>query len=254
MQEPVLSFPALAIVVAIMASAATFRGFTGFGLALVSMPFLILVVPPQRAIIVVLVVQLTMGLLDSRECLKWADRRAVAALSAAALVGTPMGYFAIGFMPLWLAQIVIGSITAGAAFSLFFKVAFRDELGLAKTAAVGFVSGLFGGLAAAPGPPIVAYFLARPISARSKRASMIMFFAISALIAILTAAAQNTLHVDVFMLGLVATPFCYAGSWLGAQFFRRGSDGLYRIVALCVLELSAALSISLGLAALLGGA
>ena len=253
MQEPVLVFPTLAVVVSIMALAAIFRGFAGFGFALASMPFLILFVPPQTAVIAILVVQLTLGLLDFRECLTWADHRAVATLSAAALLGTPAGYYAVGFMPLWLAQIVIGAITAGAAVSLFFRASFRNETGIAKTSLIGLVSGLFGGLAAAPGPPIVAYFLARPIAGRSKRASMIMFFAVSALIAILSAAAQDTLDLRVLVLGLVATPFCSAGSWLGTQLFRRGSDALYRTIALCVLELSALFSISLGVVALVRG-
>nr|WP_272214099.1 sulfite exporter TauE/SafE family protein [Marinicella sp. W31]MDC2876237.1 sulfite exporter TauE/SafE family protein [Marinicella sp. W31] len=230
-----------------------FRGFSGFGMALVAMPLLILLVPPTVAILALMIVQIVLSSFDMRECFGFADRQAVGILAVAALFGTPVGLIAIGFVPLWLAQIIIGVIAGAAAVALFFRFSLKAELGVARTGAVGFFAGLFGGLAAAPGPPVVAYFLAREVAPRQKRASMILLFAIMAVFALLTAAIRGTLSLDIVLLGLFSSPFCYAGSALGAACFRRGSDDGYRILALAAMEFSALFSIVLGLARLFRG-
>ncbi|MBB4124396.1 sulfite exporter TauE/SafE family protein [Martelella radicis] len=248
MPELAFTWPVYLGFALILSVGAFFRGFAGFGMALVSMPLLILLVPPTSAILALMVVQIVLSSFDMRECMIFADRRAVSILAIAALCGTPIGLIAIGFVPLYLAQIIIGVIAGVAALVLFFGLSLKSDTGIVSTGLVGFFSGLFGGLAAAPGPPVVAYFLARDISAREKRASMILLFAVMAVFALLTAAARGTLSLDIILLGLISSPFCYLGSALGAACFRRGSDDGYRVLALVAMEFSALFSIALGLA------
>ncbi|TNB48224.1 sulfite exporter TauE/SafE family protein [Martelella lutilitoris] len=247
MPELAFSLPVYIGFALILSVGAFFRGFAGFGMALVAMPLLILLVPPQSAILALMVVQIVLSSFDMRECMGFADRRAVSVLAIAALFGTPVGLIAIGFAPLYMAQIIIGVIAGVAALVLFFRFSLKSNMGTVSTALVGFFSGLFGGLAAAPGPPVVAYFIARDISPRGKRASMILLFAIMAVFALLTAAARGTLSFDVILLGLFSSPVCYAGSAFGAACFRRGSDDGYRVLALAAMEFSALFSIVLGL-------
>ncbi|QQM29493.1 sulfite exporter TauE/SafE family protein [Martelella lutilitoris] len=253
MPELAFSLPVYIGFALVLSVGAFFRGFAGFGMALVAMPLLILLVPPQSAILALMVVQIVLSSFDMRECLGFADRRAVFLLAVAAFLGTPIGLIAIGFVPLYLAQIIIGAIAGVAALVLFFGLSLKSDMGAASTGLVGFLSGLFGGLAAAPGPPVVAYFLARDISPREKRASMILLFAIMAAFALLTAAVRGTLGFDIILLGLISSPFCYAGSALGAACFRRGSDDGYRVLALAAMEFSALFSIALGLYGGFGG-
>ncbi|WP_174800482.1 sulfite exporter TauE/SafE family protein [Martelella limonii] len=223
------------------------RGLAGFGMALVAMPFLVLLVPPADAVIAVLVVQITLTLIDLRECIAHADRRAVFMLMLAAAFGTPIGLLFIALVPLFVAQIVIGAITAAAAVAIFFSFSLGRHPGAVATTAVGFFAGLFSGLAAAPGPPVVAYFLAREVPARVKRASMIVLFAILAVFALITAEVQGTLDLNVVLLGLASAPLCAAGSALGAYCFRRGSEASYRLVALAAMMVSALFALVLGL-------
>ena len=249
MPDLAISFPVFAGFAACLAMGAFLRGLAGFGMALVAMPFLVLLVPPADAVLAVLVVQITLTLIDLPECIGHADRRAVGLLTLAAIFGTPVGLLFISVVPLWLAQIVIGMITASAAAALFFRFSLGPRPGAVSTTAVGFFAGLFSGLAAAPGPPVVAYFLAREVPARTKRASMIILFAILAVFALATAAFDGALHLHVVLLGLFSAPLCAGGSALGAYFFRRGSETSYRNVALLAMVCSALFAIVLGTSA-----
>lgn len=250
MAELAFSLPVFAGFACCLALGAFLRGLAGFGMALFAMPFLVLLVPPADAVLAVLIVQTLLTLIDLRECAGHADRKAVGLLTLAAVFGTPVGLLLIGMVPLWLAQIIIGTITAAAAAALLLRVSLGPRPGPAATTAVGFLAGLFSGLAAAPGPPVVAYFLAREVPARVKRASMIILFAILAVFALSTAAFDGTLSLNVILLGVFSAPLCAGGSAIGAFFFHRGSEASYRLIAIIAMAGSAIFALFLGVSGL----
>ena len=251
MMEVTFTLPVFAGFAFCLALGAFLRGLAGFGMALFAMPFLVLLVPPADAVLAVLIVQTLLTLIDLRECAGYADRKAVGLLTLAAFFGTPVGLLLIAMVPLWLAQIIIGSITAAAAAALLLRFSLGPRPGMVATAAVGFLAGLFSGLAAAPGPPVVAYFLAREVPARVKRASMIILFAILAVFALVTAALDGTLSLSVVLLGVFSAPLCAGGSAVGAFFFRRGSEASYRLIAIIAMACSAVFALFLGISGVL---
>jgi len=59
---------------------------------------------------------------------------------------------------------------------------YRGKPTIATTVIVGAAAGLLGGAAQIGGPPIVAYWLSRPVAAEIVRANIVLYFAISTVI------------------------------------------------------------------------
>ena len=106
----------------------------------------------------------------------------------------------------------------------------------------GLMSGVFNGLAGIPGPPIITFYLASPISSAVARASMIVLFLLTAVMALLPLAWFGLLPRPILVEAAFGLPLVLAGSWLGARAYGYSAERHYRFVALAMLMVTAALS------------
>ncbi len=106
----------------------------------------------------------------------------------------------------------------------------------------GAVSGLFNGLAGMPGPPVIAFYLASPIETRVARASMIVFFLVTSVLALVPLAFIGMVSGPMIVASICGFPAVWFGSWLGAVLYQGSSEGRYRAVALALLVATAVLA------------
>ncbi len=145
---------------------------------------------------------------------------------------------------------IAGLVIVGLVFMLRApKVASANRLRLAIP--TGLVAGLFAGLAAMPGPPAVAYYLGTDRPANVTRASLMVFFFVTSLIAVPLLAWNGEIDIEVTSASVIAFPVFIAGTAIGTHFFARTSETGYRKLAIGVLFVMALAAGARGLAGLM---
>jgi len=111
------------------------------------------------------------------------------------------------------------------------------------TVAVGVTSGVFSGLAQLAGPPVVAYWLGGNHDHREMRASTILYFAFSTMMAFASYLVGKLLTIAIFKLALLLVPFFAAGLYAGSKVFHLASADTFRRICLALIGLSLAISL-----------
>lgn len=217
--------------------AAVLRGLTGFGFALAAVPAMSFVVTPARAVCIAIMLQCLVGLRDVVAMRLLLDRKALALLSVGAIIGTPLGIIALTRLPPDVMRVVLAVVVMIGLIALLAKI----ELPAGKGPAIGagLLSGIFSGLAAMPGPPAIAYFLGRAAPAANTRASLMVFFFLTSLMALPGLYIADRLDANTGLLALSAFPALLIGTWVGGRVFSRLGEGGYRTAAIGLLALTA---------------
>jgi uncharacterized membrane protein YfcA len=230
--------------------AGAMRGFTGFGFALAAVPLASLVLPPQQVVVAVLLMMTAVGLRDILIEHRRADLRSVGPMVAGMLAGTPLGVWALTALPVAGVRIALGGL-AMAAVAITWRHPRPEQRGGRWLAALtGAASGICTGLAAMPGPPVIAYFMAFEPRVTVMRASMIVFFPIAAAAALPSAFIAGLIGQDQLILAATGLPAMITGTWLGRRGFERFGARSYRPAASAALLATAVAALAKGIAEL----
>ncbi|KAB2881014.1 MAG: sulfite exporter TauE/SafE family protein [Pseudorhodoplanes sp.] len=229
------ALPAAAVTASVFA-AAILRGLTGFGFAIAAVPLLSLFLSPVVVVPLVICLQLFGNLFEIRTSLRACHWPSLVALTAGALIGAPAGLLALSVMAPDAARLLIAAATLVAVLLLTKGFTFARPPGMRLTVPVGIVAGAFNGLAAMPGPPVIAYYLSLPVSRTVMRASLNVFFLANASIAVVSALSLKLIDWNIAGYTLLALPLMFAGQQLGLRFFHLGSDRTHRLIAIACLS------------------
>lgn len=235
-----LSWTALALIWASIFLAGLVRGLTGFGLAIILIPLLSLIIPPERAVLLgVLMGVLTspLGYAKARHSVDPAITRPIIWSSIAV---APLGLYALTQTPPDVSRTLIALIAVASFFVLIMKRAPEPPKGTGALLATGVATGLLGGFAAIPGPPVIHYFVRSSISAATARDAMIIIFFWSPLAVAIFALIAGRLDWPLGALALSGFPMLAAGNAIGTHFFGRLSDPVWRGLVLALIAGSAA--------------
>ncbi len=228
--------------------AALLRGFTGFGFVMAAVPLLSLALPPTRVVPLAILLQIEVGLIDIPVAVRLCDWRSLAWLAPGMVLGTPLGLLVLTSLSTGNARLAIGLLIAGSVAVLACGVRLPERPSRWLTLGVGMVSGTMSGLAGMSGPPVVAYLLALPHSTAVVRASAIVFFVITASVALVPMTGEGLVNERLLVFAVIAFPTLFAGARAGAWGFRRTTPRQHRATALVVLSLLALMLILRGLA------
>ena len=222
--------------------AGALRGFTGFGFSLAAVPLLSLIVVPARAVPVVLILQFLVSVAGLRDAVRHCDWGGIRLLAVGAAIATPFGAWGLAHLAAAPVRLVIAAVVACGAFVLVGGVRLAAVPRGWHVVPFGLVCGLFNGLAGIPGPPIIAFYLASPVSSRVARASMIVFFLATSVLALVPLAWLGLLSGAILLEAVIGFPAVLLGSWLGAQAYSQSSEVHYRRVAIAMLLAASVLS------------
>ncbi|MDE2581088.1 MAG: sulfite exporter TauE/SafE family protein [Rhodospirillales bacterium] len=220
--------------------ASLLRGFTGFGFVMSAVPLISLALPPTEVVPLVILLQIEVGLMDLRAAVRLCDWPSLAWLVPGMVIGTPIGLLVLTSLSANSARLAIGLLIAGSVAVLARGVRLPPRPSRAVTVGVGMVSGTMNGMAGISGPPVMAYLLARPIDTAAVRASAIVFFMVTASVALVPMADKGLVTRQELIWALAASPVLFLGSRLGAWGFRRTEPRHHRATALIVLSVLAA--------------
>lgn len=222
--------------------AAFIRGLTGFGFALAAVPLFALATDPLQAVTITVLLQVMIGISDLIKLGADFDRREVGTMGLGAAIGLPFGMVALLGLDPAAARLAI-AVVALCGLLLTLRQPRRRHLPhAALTAGVGFISGIFSGLAAMPGPPAVAYFLGTGTPARQARASLMVFFLIAAALTLPGLIWAGAVTTETLLAAAFSWPLLMLGSKLGQLVFLRMGEGQYRAAAIAVMAVSTALA------------
>jgi uncharacterized membrane protein YfcA len=221
----------------------TARGFSGFGSALIFMPLASSMAAPRLVAALLLIIDFVAALPLAPNAWKHADRRATAVMVLGALIGVPIGtYFLSRLDPVTTRWIISGFVFA-LLMLLLFGWRYRGKDFPAISVGIGALSGFCSGLAQTGGPPIVGYWLGRPIASAIARANILLFFAASDFFSAVSYSLTGLITADAIRFSLLVGPVYAIGVGIGAALFGRASEALFR--AICYALIAAAVIIGL---------
>lgn len=221
----------------------TARGFSGFGSALIFMPLASSIAAPRLVAALLLIIDFIGAAPLIPNAWKQADRKATAIMALGALVGVPIGtWFLSRLEPVTTRWIISGFVFA-LLLLLLSGWRYRGRDHAAISIGIGGLSGFCSGLAQTGGPPIVGYWLGRPIASVIQRANILLFFAASDFFSLVSYALTGLITVDAIRFSIIVGPIYGIGVWFGASLFGRASENLFR--AICYALIAAAVLIGL---------
>jgi len=221
----------------------TARGFSGFGSALIFMPLASSMAAPKLVAALLLIIDFVAAAPLLPNAWKQADRKATAVMVAGALIGVPVGtYFLTRLEPVTTRWIISGFVAALLVL-LLSGWRYRGKEHASIAVGIGGLSGFCSGLAQTGGPPIVGYWLGRPIPSVIARANILLFFGASDFFSAVAYAVSGLINADAIKFAFVVGPVYALGVWFGASLFGRASEAAFR--AICYALIAAAVIIGL---------
>lgn len=240
---PDLSWAAAAFAAVVVFAAGVLRGFTGFGFALAAVPTITLFIDPVEVVPTIAIVAAVAGaelLPKAWRSIHWPSMRL---LVGGAVLGAPLGMYALKTLPADLMRLIIGLIVL-AVVGLLWR-GYR----LAKTPppmvrfGIGAFSGLLNGGTSMGGPPVIIYFLASPEGVVVGRASLLVFFFFLSIWSTAVNAAGGLISVRTLVFAALMIPLMAVGNGIGARWFDKSTAAHYERIALWFLAAIALLAI-----------
>ncbi len=229
-----LSTGAAAYMAAVFLIAAFVRGYSGFGFSALVVTASALVTNPLYFVAVVMFCEFLMTFQQWRSVARDIDWGRVAALMAGALVGVPLGLWAITRGPVDAARAVIAIYVLAMCLVLARGWTIRRPQGAVAHTGVGTFAGLANAVGMA-GLPVAAYFTAQGMGAAAFRATLIAYFAILDLFSAPVMWWHGMVTWDTGRAVLLSLPLMAAGIWAGGRHFLKTDPQDFRRFAIFLL-------------------
>ena len=216
----------------------TARGFSGFGSALIFMPLASSIADPRLVAALLLIIDFIAAAPLLPGAWEKADRKATAVMVAGALIGVPIGTYFLSRLEPVTTRWIISAFVFALLLLLLSGWRYRGKDHAAVSVGIGGLSGFCSGLAQTGGPPIVGYWLGRPLPSMIARANILLFFGASDFFSAVSYAAAGLITMDAIKFAFVVGPVYAVGVWFGASLFGKASETVFR--AICYALIAAA--------------
>lgn len=224
-------------------AAAFVRGYSGFGYSAMVITASALVTNPLNFVAVVVIAETVMSLQSWSGLSREVDWRRVRQLLAGAVIGMPLGLWALGFVSEDGARAVVSVYVLTMCLILLAGFRMAHEAGGRATFATGIVSGL----ANAPGMgglPVAAFFAAQPIAPAVFRATVVAYFPLLDIFSAPLYWLAGLVSWDTLWASLIVLPLTLLGNWLGGRHFFNSDPQEFRRFAILLLAALAALGLA----------
>ena len=233
------------IIVATTFAAAFVQGATGFGFALVTMPILSGLTSIQTAAPLVALTAFTNNLILWAYYRKAFDRSVVMSLLLGAVLGIPLGFLALDYIPAALMLITLGVIIVAYALYALVNPVMPVLKSRRWTYGAGFFSGVLLGSFNLPGPPVILYGSSQRWPQESFKGNLTSFFGVSIAIVVLGHGFQHRISKEIIYQFMMTIPGLLLGLYGGVVMARRFNPNIFRkIITVLLLIIGIRLIIS----------
>ena len=232
--------------------ASLFSTVTGFGFALVAVPFLMPVLGAHETVVFIIFGTCLVKMIvlwNTRKHFEW---HTVAVTVAGSVLGSlPGSYLLNAISPAYL-QILLGTVLVIVLFmmGMHFDLSVKNKTVGRITA--GFLSGFSAAMTSISGPPVALYFLAEGRDKTVTRANMCWIFAFGSLGTMASLlAAGNFISADLMLLAVYAALPLLLGMWLGERCFHKINQRLFIQLSKAFVVIGACTTLYRGITALM---
>ena len=222
---------------------------SGFGFAVLAAPLFLLFLDPARAIQLVIIISTVLSIVVLRGLLPAIAPWLLFRLALGSLVGLPLGLIAFRYADPILVRAVAGAMIFGFAILMAVTRRRSGQAGQGKywTAfvmspgldlAAGAVSGIATALVGQPGPPVLIYLLLAGAAARTVRATLLAFFALSYGMTLVSHAATIGIPASTWLAAGILIPFAFLGGLAGRPIGDRLGAEAFAKLAIALLAVA----------------
>jgi len=234
----------LGLAALVTAVAGVMRGFAGFGTALTLAPLYSVLWGPSVGVPTMLLLEAMIGSQLLLGAWRDVNRRVAFPMAFAACAMVPLGAWVLFVADPAVLTRGMGVLVIAFAAVLASGWRYHGSRPLPLTMAVGAMAGVMKGATGMSGPPVILYLLAGTEAAREHRATLILFFAVLGLVALLPPFLGGLFTASVVVKVALLLPVLLVFVRVGAALFGRIGQAAFRAVAYAIL-------VAVGLVALL---
>jgi uncharacterized membrane protein YfcA len=231
------------VAVGIIIFGSVVQGTIGFGLGLLSAPFIAIAIPDAIPVTLVLVAWPIGGVTALREH-HALDRAALPWMLVGALPGTVAGLVIIHLASQDALAVIVGFTTLFGVLATVFSPPI--PLTPATATSAGFIGNVTGTAASVGGPPVALLF--QHHRGPTVRATLGAYFAISATLSVIGYGATGAITLDRFLLALALLPAMLFGAWASKHFHGFVDRGWLRPSVLVLSSIAGTIAVIRGLA------
>lgn len=222
-------------------------GLTGFGLALVATPLLILILPPKVVVPLLTLQAMGSNFLILYESRRWVDLGRIWPLMLAGVAGVPFGAYLLVVCDAGPLKTFIG--VAIALSALAFLLGFKRQVANERLACVpiGLASGLLNGSTGMSGPPVILFFANQGVEKRTFRANLAAYFTVVNLATLPAYLVGGLVTRPVATYAALLFPALVVGLFAGMRLARHVDERAFRRVVLIVVCGAGLLAVASGL-------
>ncbi len=224
---------------------------SGFGFAVVAAPLFLLFLDPGQAVQLVIIISTALSIAVVRGLLPAIAPWLLLRLALGSLVGLPLGLVAFRHADPILVRAAAGATIFGFAVLMAVSRRWSGQPGERKhwTAfamspgldlAAGAVSGIAAALVGTPGPPVLIYLLLAGAAARTVRATLLAFFALSYAVTLVSHAATIGIPAPTWLAAGILIPFGFLGGLAGRPIGDRLGAEAFAMLAIALLAVAGA--------------
>ena len=226
------------LVIAILA-AGVVRGYSGFGFSMISVVSLSLILPPAEVVPVILLLEVLASAWLLPRVWRQVHWKSLSWLSVGVVLGTPAGVYLLATLPARPMRMTTALVVMILVVLLWRGFHLKEMPGRGKIVATGVVSGILNGSTAIGGPPVILFYFSGPAGVAVSRASLIVFFLGTDVLAFCVSLAHGLVTVKTGVLGGIFLVPLLLGVSLGNRFFRQSEAETFRRKVLILLMLLA---------------
>jgi hypothetical protein len=230
-----LATPGLGWLVFATFMAGMVRGFAGFGTALIYLPIASTVLSPVWAIMTLLIFDLVGPLPTVPRALREGHPRDVLRLAAGLAVTLPLGFAVLLTVPAEVFGIGVSLLAFAMLAALISGWRYQGNVTAPKVYGIGALAGFLGGAAGLPGPPVILFYMARPLPATVVRATLTLFLLLYEVLMLGLMSVRGALEWTPLLIGAVLIVPNLLAIQLGAAMFRPERERVYRRIAYTII-------------------
>ena len=221
-----------AVGIVVFCVAGLVQGCTGFGMALVAAPCLMLLMPPVTAVCTIVLMSTVNTFFVAMHARRHIRVRLVGPLALGGVMGIPFGIWTLQVVDPPLIKVLVGAFVM--AFALLLLSGWRRPLEHPRWSLipVGMASGLLGGSTSMGGPPVILFLANQETPKDAFRGNISCYFFTVNCFGIAMFLAKGLLEAQVALQAAVFLPAMLLGTYGGVALAKRVPEGLFRKVVM----------------------
>ncbi len=231
MIEPIM----IVLIALLLFGGALVQGLTGFGYGLMTVPILMLILPPKMVVPMMMLQGTLLSFMVVYQARQHVKLKRIMPLIIAGVCSMPVGVFVLKNINPNMLKLAIGILIVTFSFALLKGIKFKVRNEKVAFVPVGIVSGILTGSSALGGPPVILFLSNQQVHKQQFRSNIAAYFLTINLCTLPTFALNGIITLDISRYALYFLPAMIFGAVTGIKLANRVNEELFRRTALMIV-------------------